>query len=218
MEIWLEQPVKITKEMLHRVTGLPMLDRPKVTKNIIRAKLSQKIGVEWDGRGLKLNGVTDLELKYAIHAIALKMYSSSRPNSAPCEVVDLAYKTMKKDLEFDLVELQLVQFNKNLESIRAAKPNPCNFGSLLVCLLFYVLKFFPSKGNVVWKKDRLVFYQINDFITELGDNFANVMDAYFNYFKQRIDNRFRIPQTLVEEYDKDICFLVDYDKTYIQAV
>lgn len=44
------------------------------------------------------------------------------------------------------------------------------------------------------------------------------MDAYFDEFKEKMENRFRIPKTLVDEYEKDICFLVDYDKTYIQIV
>jgi hypothetical protein len=167
---------------------------------------------------MKLNGVTDIELKFSIHAIAHKMYNSSRPNSVPCEAVDLAYKIVKNDLEFDLAELQLIQFSKNLESIRATKPNPWKFGPLLVCLFFYVQNFFPSKGTIVWRKNLLVLYQINEFITELGDNFASIMDVYFDDFKAKMENRFRIPQTLVEEFEKDICFLVDYDKTYIQAV
>ena len=33
-----------------------------------------------------------------------------------------------------------------------------------------------------------------------------------------MENRYRIPQTLVDEFEKEICFLVDCDKTYIQAV
>lgn len=215
MEIWLEQPIKITKKMVHRVTGLPMLDRPKATKNIPRNELAQKTRAVWDGRGIKLNAVTDVELKFSIHAIAHKMYSSSWWNSVPCEVVDLAYKIVKNDLVFDLAELQLTQFSKNQESIRASKPNPWKFGPLLVCLFFYVHKFFPSKGTVVWQKDRPIMYQINDFITELGDNFASIVDAYFDEFRAKMENRHRIPQTLVDEFEKEICFLVDCDKTYI---
>jgi hypothetical protein len=118
MQIWLEQLVKITKKMIHMVIGLPMLiEKPKATKNIPRAELTEKTRAEWDGRGLKLNGVTNIELKFAIHALAHKMYSSSRQNSVPCEAIDLAYKIVKNDLVFDLAELQLIQFSKNLESI-----------------------------------------------------------------------------------------------------
>ena len=77
---------------------------------------------------------------------------------------------------------------------------------------------FPSKGIVVWKKDRPVVYQINEFIAEMGDNFEGIMDAYFETFKERMQSRFRIPKKLVDDYEQDIYFLVDYDKVHIQVV
>ena len=133
----------------------------------------------------------------------------------PYEVVDLAYKVVKKNLEYDLVDLMLKQLNKNMESIRTSKNNPCKFGSLLTCLFFYVQKFFPSKGSVVWRKDTPVLYQINEFIAEMGDNFDNIMDNYFEVFKEKMNNRFQIPQKLVEDYKDDVYFMVDSDRVYI---
>ena len=44
------------------------------------------------------------------------------------------------------------------------------------------------------------------------------MDAYFESFKEKMQNRFRIPQQLVDEYEEEICFLVDCNKVYIQVV
>ena len=44
------------------------------------------------------------------------------------------------------------------------------------------------------------------------------MDSYFEAFKEKMNNRFRIPQKLVEDYKDDICFMVDSDRVYIQAV
>lgn len=60
MQIWLEKLGKITKKMVHKVIGLPMLDRPKAKKNIPRDELIENTDAEWDGRGLKLNDVTNL--------------------------------------------------------------------------------------------------------------------------------------------------------------
>ena len=59
-----------------------------------------------------------MELRFGIHVIAYKLYSSSRLNSVPCEAVDLAFKIAKKNMEYDLVDLLLKQLNKNMESIR----------------------------------------------------------------------------------------------------
>ena len=51
-----------------------------------------------------------------------------------------------------------------------------------------------------------------------GENFESVMDNYFEVFKEKMNNRFRIPPKLVEEYKDNICFMVDCDKVYIQGV
>ena len=67
----------------------------------------------------------------------------------------------------------------------------------------------------MWNKYRPIVYQINEYIEELGDNFNSIMDAYFESFKEKMKNRFRIPQQLVDEYEEGICFLVDWDKVYI---
>ena len=105
-----------------------------------------------------------------------------------------------------------------MESIRTSKNNPCKFGSLLTCLFFYVQKFFPSKGIVVWRKDVLVLYQINEYISEMGENFVSIMDNYFEVLKEKMNNRFRIPKKLVEHYKNDVFFMVDSDKVCTQAV
>ena len=114
---------------------------------------------------MKVSSVTDMKLKFGIHIIIHKIYSSSQLNSVSCEVVDLAYKIVKKNISLDLVELLLIQFNKNMESIKTSKKNPCKYGSLLTCLFFYVQFFFPSKGNEALKKDTPIVYQINELIT-----------------------------------------------------
>ena len=139
---------------------------------------------------MKVSTVTNVELRFGIHIISHKIYSSSRPNSVPCEAVDLAYKIVKKNVEFDLSELLLSQLNKNMDSIRTSKNNPCKFGSLLTCLFFYIQKLFPSKGTVVWRKNIPILYQMNEFIAEMGENFDSIMDNYFEDFKERMNNRF----------------------------
>ena len=147
--------------------------------------------------------------------IAHKIYSSSHLNNVSCEVVDLDYKVIKKKLSYDLVDLLLKQFNKNMEIIRTSKRNPCKFGSLLTCLFFYVQKFFPSKGTVVWRKDVPILYQINEYIFERGENYVSIMDNYFDVFKEKMNNRLRIHKKLVEDYKDDVCFMVNSDRVYI---
>lgn len=142
--------------------------------------------VESDCRGLKLNNVTDVELKFAIRVIGYCFFQSARENSVPCAAVDLAYKIVKKGMKIDLCKLLLKNLFENINTIRKPKKNnsvnTLKFGSLLVCMFFSFEKFFPSVGNVVWELHRPITHQINDFIKALGDNFNEIMDDYFSQF------------------------------------
>lgn len=104
-----------------------------------------------------------------------------------------------------------------MENIRGSKNNLCNFGSLITCLFFFVQFFFPSKGIVVWRKDVPILYQINEYIVEMGENIDSIMNNYFDTFKVKMNNRYRIPKKLLQDCKDDICFIVDYDRAYIQA-
>ena len=44
------------------------------------------------------------------------------------------------------------------------------------------------------------------------------MDNYFEVFKEKMNKKFRIPPKLIEDYKDDICFMVDCERVYIQAV
>ena len=72
-QLWLEQPILITKKMIHRITGLPMLNKAKATKTLGREELQKLTLAEWDGRGLKISNVIDLELRFGIYIIAYKI-------------------------------------------------------------------------------------------------------------------------------------------------
>ena len=40
-QLWLEQPILITKKMIHRITSLPMLNKAKATKTLGREELQR---------------------------------------------------------------------------------------------------------------------------------------------------------------------------------
>lgn len=88
--------------MIHQITGLPMLDKAKVTKTLGRVELAKKTLTKWYGKGMKISGITNMKLKFRIHVIAQKIYSSSHINSVSCEAIDLALKVMKNSMSFIL--------------------------------------------------------------------------------------------------------------------
>ena len=84
-----------------------MLAKAKSTKTLGRAELEKKTLAEWDGRGMKISSIANAELKFGTHVIVHKIYSSSWQNSVSCEAIDLAYKVVKNNLSYDLVDLLL---------------------------------------------------------------------------------------------------------------
>ena len=44
------------------------------------------------------------------------------------------------------------------------------------------------------------------------------MENYFDAFKEKMNNTFRILKKLVEDYKDDVYFMFDSDKVYIQAI
>ena len=63
----------ITKKMIHRITCLPMLTKEKMTKTLSKVELEKKTLTKWDGRGMKISCVMDMELNFGIHVIAHKI-------------------------------------------------------------------------------------------------------------------------------------------------
>ena len=129
--------------------------------------------------------------------------------------MDVGYKIVKKDHTYDLAELQLHQLIENLGAIKKTKNSQWKFGSILICIFFYVQNKFPTSGPMAWKTNKSIVVQIGEFIEQLGENFELVMTSYFEDFKQSMKKRLRILVSLVEKYYDDVCFLVDVDFTFV---
>ena len=69
----------------------------------------------------------------------------------------------------------------------------------------------------MWKENRLIIAQVNEYIEQMRTNFETLMTSYFEDFKKKMKQRLRILVYLVEKHVNDVWFLVDIDYTYIQA-
>ena len=113
--------MKITKKIVHRVTGFPTLDRPKTLRSDKRETIEKNIRAKWNNRGMTIDTIKDPLLDFAVRIVSHKFYQSSRLNNVPCIVVDVAYKLVKNDHTYDLAELMLQQINENLGAMRKSK-------------------------------------------------------------------------------------------------
>ena len=115
----------------------------------------------WNKRGMTIDTITDPLIDFFVRVISHKFYQSSRLKSMSYMAMDVGYIIVKKDHTYDLAELQLQQLMQNLGAIKKKKIVKCKFGSILVCIFFYVQNTFPSFGIVGWKTNRSVVVQIN---------------------------------------------------------
>ena len=143
--------VKFMKKTINRVTRFQTLDQPKTLRSDKREAIEKNIGAKWNNRGMTIDTIKDPLLEFTMRIISHKFYQSSKLNSVPCIVVDVAYKLVKKDHTYDLAKLMVQQINENLREIRKSKGAQCKFGVVLVCIFFYLMKEFPSIGKVNWE-------------------------------------------------------------------
>ena len=72
---WLETgPVKITKKMVHRVTGFPTLDQTKTLRSDKKEIIEKNTGAKWNNKGMTIDIVKDPLLDFAIRVISHKFY------------------------------------------------------------------------------------------------------------------------------------------------
>ena len=156
----MEQGPVITKKMVHRVTGFPTLDWPKTLRSDKKETIEKNTGAKWNNRGMPIDTIKEPLLDFAMRIISHKFYQFSRLNNVSCVAVDVAYKLVKKDHTYDLAKLMLQQINEKIGAIRKSKGAQCKFGSMLVCMFFYVMKEFPSFGKVNWNQNKTIIEKI----------------------------------------------------------
>ena len=58
--IWLESGlVKITKRVIHRVTGFPTLDQPRALRSNAKKTIEKNIGARWNKRGMTIETISN---------------------------------------------------------------------------------------------------------------------------------------------------------------
>ena len=106
--IWLESgPIKLTKLIIHRVTGYPTTDRSRAIRSDSEEIIEKNTRAIWNKRGMTIDTITNPLIEFVVRVISHKFYQSSQLNSVPCIAVDVGYKIVKKDHTYDLAELQL---------------------------------------------------------------------------------------------------------------
>ena len=68
--IWLEKgPEKITKNIVHRVTGYPTLDHPMTMRSEVKDVIERNTGDVWNKQGMTIDTITDPLIVFSIRII-----------------------------------------------------------------------------------------------------------------------------------------------------
>ena len=124
--------------IIQRVIRHPTIYRSKIMRSDSKEAIEKNIGVVWNKKGMTIDTITNTLIGFVVRVIIHNFFQYRKLNNVPCIVVDLGYKIVNKDHCYDLVELQLLQLSKNLGAIRKTKNAQCKFGSIIVCIFFYV--------------------------------------------------------------------------------
>lgn len=88
--------------------------------------------------------IEDAKVRFSSAVLGYRVYQSSRMNSVPSGAIHVAYRIIKEDATYDICEMIKSQFMVNMERIKKDKKQSFKYGSLLVCIFFYVQNFFPE--------------------------------------------------------------------------
>lgn len=105
-----------------------------------------------------------------------------------------------------------------MKKIKGEKKGTFRFGNILMCLFLYITKEVPGIGRKEFGCDIPVGKQLLDIFTNMGDDSEKNIIEYFQAFKARMKTRIRLSQSIVDKYQKKICFVIKKDEIWMEAV
>lgn len=87
---------------------------------------------------MTITPIEDMEGRFASVVLGCRVYQSSCMNIVSSGTIHASYQIIKEDATYDICEMIKSQFMVNMELIKKVKKQSFKYGSLLVCIFFYV--------------------------------------------------------------------------------
>lgn len=217
--MWLDSVFKITMEAIRDVTGLPSTSsRPDKKKKIPNKEVMSLTGATFDNRSPRVNDIKDKNVKFSSMVIGYKVGHTNRLNCVSSSCIHSAHEMILNNAKIDICEWLKDELLENLHKIKGDKKGTLKFGSLIVCLMLYFLKEIPGVGHKDFAYDTSIGKQIKEAITSMGSDGDKLVKDYFRNFQDKMRQREMIPQSIVDKYDKHICFVVKRDEIWMEAI
>lgn len=216
---WLDSIHKITREVVRAVTGLPSTgSRPDKTKKVSNNTVMNLTGATYDNRSLRVNDVKDEHVRFISMILGYKTTHANQLNSVSSLCIKSAYDMVNNDAKIDVCEWLKDKLIDNLQKIKRDKKGTFRFGNLLVCLMLYLTKAVPGIGKKDFGYDIPIGKQQLDIFIGMGTDKENKITDYFEAFKAKMKTRERLPQSIIDKYQKEICFVIKKDEIWMEAI
>lgn len=217
--MWLDSVFKITKEAIKAFTSLSSIGtRLDKKKKIPNKGVMDLTGATFDNKSLRVNDITDANVKYVSMVFGYRVTHANRLNFVSSLCIHSAYEMVKKNAKIDIYEWLKDELLDNFKEIKGDKKGTFHFGNLLVCLMLYFTKEILDIGHKDFVYDIPIGRQIKEAIIGTGANTDDMVKAYLKKFQTKMKAREMIPQSIVDKYDKQICFVIKRDETWMEAV
>lgn len=167
----LESVHKITKEVVKVVTGLPSIgNRPDKTKKVSNDLVMNPTSATSDKRSLRLNDVTDINVKFISMILCYKTTHTNRLNLVSSLCIKSTYDMVKNNAKIDVCESLKDELIDNVGKIKKDKKGTFKFDNLLVYLMLHITKQVPDIGSKNLSFDISVGKQLSDLLNNMGEN------------------------------------------------
>lgn len=165
--IWLDRPYKIMKEAIKAITGLSQIGQHP-EKKISNDQVNKLTGATSDRRSMRVNSITDRDIRFSSMIIGYKVTQSNRLNLVSSSCIYVAHKIMRENEKIDLHGWMLDELLINLGKIKGEKKGTFQYGNLIVHLMLFFINETPNFRKRQWAFDIPVGRQLKQSIATLG--------------------------------------------------
>lgn len=219
-KFWLDDRViDITTYLIHEVnslskSGVILFNEKNVKKTVLDNTKSS-----YNGKGIVISKIQQDDVRYLCKILTSKFCANSREDDMATGMIHVAYLMCVDKIQVDMCEILRIQLFENLEKIKKTKNSQFRFSSLITYMFFDLIRRFPFTIGDDWNDGKTTMERINQvYMRHLIDKVNESVVLVIKTFQSLMKNRSRIPQSIVEKYKNEICFMVDTDFTYIEAV
>lgn len=219
-KFWLDDRViDITANLIHEVKGLSKSRVIPFNEKNVKKIMLDNTKSSYNGRGIVIRKIIQDDVRYVSKILTSKFCANYREDDMAAGMVHTTYLMCVEKVQVDKCEILRIHLFENLEKIKKTKNSQFRFSSLITYMLFQLLRRFPYIIGEDWNDNTNTMDIINKvYLRHPVDKVNESTTLVMKTFKNQMRKRSRIPPVIVEKYKNEICFMVDIDFTFVEAV